>query len=203
MGTPLSSIDEAVGALERGGVVVIPTDTVYGLAASSDHPDAIERIFRIKGRSTEKALQLLVGGGEWLERLGRPSDEARALAHRYWPGPLTLVIEAREEVPSPLTRDGKVGLRVPDHPVARQIIARVGVVVASSANRSGEATPDDLASIRSLFGENVDAYVDGGRIESRASTVVDMSGPSAVMKREGAIPTEEIVRALELGFEAG
>ena len=203
MGHKLGSVDAAVEALERGGVVIIPTDTVYGLAASANSPDAIERIFEIKGRPSDKALQLLVAGEEWLERLGRPSAEARTLARRYWPGPLTIVIEAGRDVPAAVGGSGTVGLRVPAHPVALEILDRVGVVAATSANRSGYSTPHDVPSIRLLFGEEIDVYVDAGRIEGRASTVVDLtrSGPS--IAREGAIPSREIMRALGFEFEAG
>lgn len=199
----LSSLEDAVAALERSdGVAVIPTDTVYGLVARMDRPDAIQRVFEIKGRSEEKALQILVPSDDWLVRLGRPSEVARKLARRYWPGPLTIVIEAGENVPAPLTQGGRIGMRSPAHPLAQEVIVRSGVLAATSANRSGETTPLDVASIRSLFGDNVDVYVDGGRIETRASTVVDVTETSAVVKREGAIPREEILRALEFGFEA-
>jgi L-threonylcarbamoyladenylate synthase len=203
VGAPLSIVDEAVAALAHGGVVVVPTDTVYGLAAGADRPEAVERIFELKVRPSEKAVQVLVPGEEWLERLGRPTAYARRLAHRYWPGPLTLIVNASSAAPTAVTSGGTIGLRVPAHPLALKILDRAGAIAATSANRTGEQTPDDISTIRALFGDDVDVYVDGGRIAGVASTVVDTTGPSPVVVREGVVPAEEILRAHERGFEAG
>ncbi len=203
MGATLSVLDEAAGAIGRGGVIVVPTDTVYGLAAGPDHAEAVDRIFSLKGRPSDRSLQLLVPGDEWLERFGRPSADARLLARRYWPGPLTIVVAASPQAPQAVTSEGTIGLRVPAHGLTRELLQRTGPLVATSANRSGEPTPHDVASIRALFGVDVDVYVDGGRIEGTASTVVDSTGTEVVIVRDGAVPATEIMRALECGFEAG
>ena len=194
MGAALSGIDEAAEAIARGGVVVLPTDTVYGLAADADRPEAIQRIFALKRRPVDKSLQLLVPGEEWLERLGTPSGDARLLARRYWPGPLTIVIQSES---------GTVGLRVPANELTLELLRKTGPLAATSANRSGAETPSNIESIRELFGDEVDVYVDGGRIEGRASTVVDATGSEVGIVREGVVPASEIARALECGFEAG
>lgn len=195
MGEALTILEDAVSALVRGGVVVIPTDTVYGLAAKADNDEAVDRIYELKGRPRDKALQVLVPDVTWLDRLGHPSDEVRVLAECFWPGPLTIVM--------PTDADTTVGLRMPDHPLALEVLEGAGAVAATSANRSGEETPSDAASIRELFGDGVDVYVDGGTIEGVVSTVVDMTGPEPLVVREGALTADEITRALGGRFEAG
>jgi L-threonylcarbamoyladenylate synthase len=194
VGEALTTVEEAVAALVRGGVVVIPTDTVYGLAAKADNAEAVERIYELKGRPREKALQLLVPDLTWLDRFGHPSAAARTLAERFWPGPLTIVV--------PGDAGDTVGLRMPDHPLALEVLKVAGAVAATSANRSGEQTPRDLGSIREVFADAVDVYLDGGVIDGTASTVVDMTGAEPLVLREGALTVDEITRALGGRFEA-
>lgn len=203
MGPPLSSIDRAVAALEAGGVVVVPTDTVYGLVAKADLSDAVDRIFEIKGRPQAKTLQLLVADAGSLDRFGRPGDEARRLADRYWPGPLTIIVVASDRAPASVTSEGTVGIRMPDHDTALEVVRRVGPLAATSANRSNEPTPAELAAIRSIFAAGVDVYLDGGRIEGRASTIVDVTQERPILVREGAISADEIAMAAGFGFESG
>jgi tRNA threonylcarbamoyl adenosine modification protein (Sua5/YciO/YrdC/YwlC family) len=181
------ALDDAVAALERGGVVVVPTETVYGLAARPDRPEAIARIFELKGRSSDKVLQLLVPGAEWLDRLSSPTETARFLAAEHWPGPLTLVVIASESAPDPVVSDGSVGLRVPNHPIATELLRRGGPLAATSANRSGDPTPTSVDEIRAVFGDGVDVYLDGGVIAGAASTVVDATNETPVILRAGAI----------------
>lgn len=203
MGAALNAIDEAAEAISRGGVVVLPTDTVYGLAADAASAEAVDRIFALKGRPSDKSLQLLVPAENWLERLGKPSEGARLLARRYWPGPLTIIVRASAQAPVQVISESTIGLRVPAHQLTAELLRRTGPLAATSANRSGEATPQDVESIRSIFGDGVDVYIDGGRIEGTASTVVDASGSEIVIVREGGVSAAEITRALEFGFEAG
>ncbi len=179
---------------------MIPTDTVYGLAARADHTDAIDRIYRLKGRPSGKSLQLLVPDVTWIDRVGRPSENARVLAARFWPGPLTIVVPANEDS-GPF--GDTVGLRVPAHPLALEVLERAGAVAATSANRSGQQTPNNVASIRELFGDDVDVYIDGGTVDGVGSTVVDMTGAEPLVVREGAISRDDILHALGWRFEAG
>jgi tRNA threonylcarbamoyl adenosine modification protein (Sua5/YciO/YrdC/YwlC family) len=192
-----------VAALERGGLAVIPTDTVYGVVAAADRVDAVERIFALKERATSKSLQLLVEQEDAIEIYGHPSREARRLASRYWPGPLTIVVRASERAPNSVLSGLTIGLRMPDHAIALEIIRSTGPLAASSANRSGEPTPGSLVEIRSTFGSAIDVYVDGGTIVGRASTVVDVTRPDPVVLREGAIAADEIMRVAGFGFETG
>ena len=199
-----ADVDAAVDALDRGDVVVIPTETVYGLAARLDRPAAIEKIFALKERAAEKVLQVLVFDATWLAKLGEPSSGAIRVATGCWPGPLTLVVRAREGVPAAATRGGTVGIRVPDHPLARAVIGRAGPLAASSANLAGRPTPPRPDEIRTLFGDRVAVYLDGGEIAAGGSTVLDVSGGEPRLVREGPLPFAH-VRALYAGsrFERG
>lgn len=188
-------VEAAVAAVRRGGLVVFPTDTVYGLGSRPD-PQAVERIFALKERAPERVLQLLVPSVEWVERVAVPDDRARKLIAAFFPGPLTLVLPASGEAPEAVAGGGAVGIRIPAHPVALELLAAAGPLAATSANRSGEPTPSDVASIRALFGSSVDAYVDGGTIEGRASTVVDLTGAEPMVLREGSIASDELARVL-------
>jgi tRNA threonylcarbamoyl adenosine modification protein (Sua5/YciO/YrdC/YwlC family) len=185
-------VDDAVAALDRGDVVVLPTETVYGLAARVDRPEAIEKIFELKGRSAEKVLQVLVPDATWLERVGDPSGAARRLADEFWPGPLTLVVRAKPDTPAVVMKDGAVGVRVPDNATTRSILARIGPVAASSANIAGEPTPDNIDAIRELFGDGVAVYIDGGTIRGSGSTVVDVSSGEMKLIREGPLTFDRV-----------
>ncbi len=185
-------LDEAVAALDRGDVIVLPTETVYGLAARVDRPEAIEKIFDLKGRDASKVLQVLVPGADWLDRLALCSEGARRVARAFWPGSLTLIVPAKDDVPDILTKDGGIGIRVPDHPLALEILTRTGPVAASSANRSGQDTPARIDEIREIFGSAVAEYVDGGTIVGTGSTVVDMTKDEPALIRGGPVSFEGV-----------
>jgi tRNA threonylcarbamoyl adenosine modification protein (Sua5/YciO/YrdC/YwlC family) len=188
--------DDAVSAIARGDLVVLPTETVYGVAAKVDRADAIERIFELKGRDTEKVLQALCPDASWLERLGDPSNAAAALARAFWPGPLTLVVRARDDAPGTVVKDGTVGVRVPDSPATLAVLRRSGAVAATSANRSGEPTPDNIDAIRELFGDAIAVYLDGGAIVGTGSTVIDLSSDEPKLLREGPISFDRVKSVL-------
>lgn len=170
---------------------MVPTETVYGLVARPTR-ELVAKIFELKRRPPEKSVQLLIPGIDHLERLGVPSRSAKTLADGFWPGPLTLVVEAREGAPDALVEGGRIGLRVPGHPIALDVLARCGPLAASSANRSGEETPADIEGVREIFGSDVDGYVDGGHIVGVGSTVVDVSGERALILREGPISSADV-----------
>ena len=194
-----SSPDEiarAVQVLREGGVIAIPTDTVYGLAAALDHPQAIVRIFEIKGRDETKALPVLVSSTDMLSRLTRTmSDVARRLADAFWPGALTLVVKATDNVPEVVRRGGPtVGLRMPDNSIAQAIIAGAGGALAvTSANRSGQPEARSAEDVRGILGSEVDTVVDGGPSPlAFPSTVIDVSGERVRILRTGAISVERL-----------
>jgi L-threonylcarbamoyladenylate synthase len=187
---------QAIEILQAGGVIALPTDTVYGIAASVDHPAAIERIFSIKGRAGTKALPVLIDAVAQLERFSAAlSDEARDLAAAFWPGALTIVVQAAAWVPDVILRGGgTVGLRMPDCADTLAIIAGAGGALAvTSANRSGDREARSATEVQRVLGTRLDLIVDGGPSPSAApSTVVDASGPRLTVLRVGAISSARI-----------
>jgi L-threonylcarbamoyladenylate synthase len=206
-------VARAARALRAGGVVAMPTDTVYGLAAAIDRPAAIARLYALKDRPAEKAIPVLLDDVSRLEQVapGLPSA-AKVLADRFWPGALTLVVPALETLPAPIASSAEggvrtVGVRVPDHALARAIIAAAGGAVAvTSANRSGAEPALNAPDAAALLTKDQDIVVDGGQATGGvASTVVLVSGTSTVILREGAISKAELEaarRSGELGTSA-
>jgi L-threonylcarbamoyladenylate synthase len=191
---PTLSVDEAAAIIGRGGVLVIPTETVYGLAVRPD-AQGVERIFEIKDRPQSKSLQLLIPDASFLDRLGHPSANARVLADTFWPGPLTIVVPSSGDAPDAVTADGTIGLRVPAHPLALDLLAQTGPLAASSANRSGEPTRSTVKEIRAIFGTSVDGYLDGEYIDGPGSTVVSFDGEEPIVLRAGVLSAERIAAA--------
>jgi len=162
-------------------VVVLPTDTVYGLAARLDRPEAIQRIFEIKKRSHSKPLPVLVADLQQADGLGKWSPEALKAAVE-WPGPLTLVLPSMRAL-AVLGGDGKsVALRAPNHPFALGVLRVCGPLATTSANISGENTPPGLDAIAASLGEAVDLFVDGGILNSPASRIISFVGDPRVLR---------------------
>ena len=131
--------------------------------------------------------------------LAAPSDAARRLAARYWPGPLTVILPSGPSAPALLVRGGGIGVRAPDHPVAQALVAASGPLAATSANLTGEPTPSTVGPLRDVFGSAVDVYVDGGTIDAIPSTVVDLRGPTPLIVRSGVITSGDVERAIGAG----
>lgn len=193
----MSTLEEATAALERGALVVIPTDTVYGLAAHLGHPDAIARIFEAKGRPPEKPIPVLGASLAQLSDVAVFDERARKLAARFWPGPLTLILPRAEGFTTDLGGDETrtVGVRVPKEPRVLELLGMTGPLAVTSANRSGEAEATSLEEARAALGESVAAYVDGGRCVGTPSTIVFLVGERRLL-REGLIPSEVVVQIL-------
>jgi L-threonylcarbamoyladenylate synthase len=192
-------IQTAAGLLHRGLVVAYPTDTLYGLAVDPRDPDAVTRLFALKGRGGTSALTLIAADMAHVRAAGEMTDAAERLAERWWPGPLTIVVCARPIVARETLAGGTtVGIRVPHHGVAIALARAAGFpITATSANRSGQpaaVTADDVA--RSLPG--VDAIVDAGRVAGGApSTIVDASTVPVVLLREGVVPWSKVLESLQ------
>jgi L-threonylcarbamoyladenylate synthase len=190
------AIQEAAKWILSGGVVAIPTDTLYGLAVDPFSADAVARVFAVKGRSAERALPLIAAdAAQVAAHLGRLSGDGERLTARFWPGPLTLLVAA----PRALVRDvsggtGKVGVRVPADDVARAICAAVGrPITATSANVSGEAATSDPATVERTLGDRIDLLIDTGPTPGGApSTIVDATGERTALVRAGALAWDEI-----------
>ncbi len=193
-------IRQAATHLEAGRVIAIPTDTVYGLAASLGHPEALEEIYAIKGRDAGKALPVLLDGPERIDRWAVDVPEsARRLAKMYWPGALTIVVNASADVPYGIHRGaGTVGLRVPDNAIARAVIAAAGGGLAvTSANLSGRSEARSAGEVRESLGERLAMVLDGGpSSDGVPSTVVDLTGVDFRILRQGAISSDDLERAL-------
>jgi len=194
------SIEQAVAALERGEVIAIPTETVYGVCALPT-PDGVERLIAVKQRSAEKGIQLLVDTLEQVRQLAVVTRSAEQLAARFWPGGMTLVLERRADVDlTPLLGGGRstLGLRLPDHDVPRAIARRLGPIAASSANVSGEPDATTPVLVQRSLGDVLTLVIDDGPVRGGTpSTVVDCSDADAPVRvlREGAISAQDIAAA--------
>lgn len=189
-------VDRAARIISSGGLIVYPTETVYGIGADARNTKAIGRIPLVKGRYERKPILVLVGSREAVtEWASEVSGNARALMNAFWPGPLTLVFRARDDVSELLTAGtGTVGLRCSPDAFCRELIRRSGKAITStSANRTGEPTGATVEEIAGQL-DGIDLYLDAGPLGGRLpSTVVDVSGPAPRLVREGAIAGSELL----------
>jgi L-threonylcarbamoyladenylate synthase len=192
---------DAIEVLRRGGVVALPTDTVYGIAVALDVPGGIERLFHVKRRPPDRGIMLLLDAASQAAAVGVMGPAAAALADACWPGGLTVVVPQRPDVPLPAALTGgtpTIGLRVPDHDAPRALAAALGPLPTTSANVSGLPEAHDAAEILTQLGEGIDLIVDGGPARGGPpSTVVDCTGERPVILREGAIPSARIAAILD------
>lgn len=188
-----TQIEAAARQLHAGGVVAFPTETVYGLGADATNPQAVRKIFEIKGRPAGHPLIVHIADAALLDRWAREIPEAaRRLAERFWPGPLTLILRRQPHVPDAVTGgQDTVGLRVPDHPVALALLQELGpekALAAPSANRFGRISPTKTAHVRAEFAAGVDRVLDGGPCRvGLESTIVSFVGGTPLLLRPGGI----------------
>jgi L-threonylcarbamoyladenylate synthase len=191
----------AVDVLRGGGIVGLPTDTVYGIAVALSTPDGIERLYAAKRRPLDKGIVLLLDDAGQAARIGRMTPAAAALAAAAWPGGLTIVVPQRADVPLPSELTGgaaTIGLRVPDHDAPRAVARALGPLPTTSANVSGLPEASDAAGILAQLGDAVDLVVDGGPAPGGpASTVVDCSGADPIIARHGAVPAADVIAILD------
>lgn len=190
-------VEEAAGILRNGGLAVIPTDTVYGLAAHLDHPRAIAAIFEAKGRPPEKPIPVLGSDVEQLSSVAMFDDRAQHLAARLWPGPLTLILPRAPGFGTDLGGDEhrNVGVRVPKQPLALELLRATGPLAVTSANRSGEKEAMTIEEASEVLGDSVSCYLDGGRCVGVPSTIVFLAGERRLL-REGTIPAALVTQIL-------
>ena len=195
-----SAIDRAAQALLAGDLVVVPTDTVYGVAAALSRPDAVERIFRAKGRPPEKPIALLVDRIEDVERVAASIPEiAEKLMARFWPGGLTLILPRVSSVPDVVAAGGPtIAVRMPDHPVPRALIRRLGEPLpTTSANRSGRPSPTDAMQAVNELDDYVSIVLDAGPAPGGVeSTVIDPTVSPPIVYRVGSVSIEALEEAL-------
>jgi len=194
----LEGLAVASEAVTDGGLICFPTDTVYGLGCDPLDALAIEKILATKGRG-QKAMPVLVRGMQDAEHLAVFSENARRLAERYWPGPLTIVLPAKDHVPSILAPEGTIGLRSPRHTICQQLLGLCsGNLVGTSANLTGKPPAISVEQIVEQLGKHVDVVVDGGKSPvGIASTVVDLTQNHLIIIREGQVSRLEILSFLK------
>ena len=182
-------IEEAIEAIAEGLVVGLPTDTVYGIGVDPQNEAAVARLYELKGRPAHKPVGLLVADVAQAQEIGVLSDAAAELAARHWPGALTLVVTPRVVLPDWVGDRylRTVGIRVPDHPVALELLRRTGPLAVTSANRSGEPEAMSDVEARAIFGGGVAVYLEGKCPGGAPSTVVDATGAGLVVLREGPV----------------
>lgn len=192
------SIALALQTLREGGLVAFPTDTVYGLGALANLETAVTRLYAAKGRDADKALPILIAGSSQLEWVARGlTVEIWRLAEVFWPGPLTLVVTKRLALPEAVSPYETVGVRVPDHPVARALLRAAGPMAVTSANRSGEKNCPTAVEVLGGLSGRFELLLDGGETPGgEPSTVVDCSLPGFPILRAGPISAQEINAAL-------
>jgi L-threonylcarbamoyladenylate synthase len=198
-------IASAVGTLKAGRLVVMPTDTVYGIGADAFDSAAVSSLLAAKGRGRDMPVGVLVGSWHTIEGLvyAMP-DGARDLIRAFWPGALSLVVTQAPSLQWDLgDARGTVMLRMPLHPVAIELLREVGPMAVSSANVSGQPAAVDAGEARRQLGDLVEVYLDAGRSEQQAaSTIVDLTGPTPRILRPGPVSSERIAEVLALDPES-
>ncbi|RIK09373.1 MAG: threonylcarbamoyl-AMP synthase [Acidobacteria bacterium] len=188
----LEVLEDAAEVLLAGGVVGLPTDTVYGIGACASHAGAVEKLFALKQRSRDLALPVLIDSPESARKLARFTPASERLASRHWPGPLTIVLDRRAEFTADLGGDpNSIGLRIPDAEIVRSLARRCGPLAVTSANLSGEPEADSDSVARQTLGDDVDIYLSGSSESAgRPSTVVDARNGLEIL-RTGSLDLSE------------
>lgn len=183
--------------VQVGKLIVFPTDTLYGLACNPTNPAALRDIYAAKGRSTLKALPVLIGTLEQLDQLVENiPPQAQRLMERFWPGALTLVLPKQAHLPSELTPYPGLAVRMPNHPFALELLQALGPLAVTSANLSDQTNPQTAQEVFAQLAGRVDLILDGGKLKiGQASTIVDCTGAEPVLLRAGPIPFETLLQA--------
>ena len=188
------ALQHAVDVLKNGGLVAFPTDTVYGLAALPTNAEFVERLYTVKGRESTRAIAILLSSPAELEEVSvEPSKIALELAKTYWPGPLTLIVPRHPDLPDILSPNPTIGVRVPDHEFALDLLRTVGPLGVTSANISGGENTNTAQEVLYQLEGKIHLVIDGGESPgSIPSTVVDCTSLEPVILRPGPIDLEDI-----------
>ncbi len=203
---PLSHIQQQVESgisiLKQGGVIAFPTDTVYGLGAWANIYQAVERVYKVKERPRNMALPLILARTSQITEVAYPVPPVTwLLTHSFFPGALTIVLYKSDSVPDIITAGGRtVAVRIPAHPIPIALAEGVGApIVGTSANLSGKPSPLTADEVYSQFSGKIDLVIDGGKCPGgKESTIIDVTGETPVVLREGAISREELERVCEI-----
>ena len=189
------AIQQALKVLQAGGLVAFPTDTVYGVGALAFDGKAVESIYKAKDRPIEKAIPILIGDAEDITKIssGVPLM-AKKLAERFWPGPLTIVVPKHLSLPDSVSATNTVGVRVPDHIVARSVLRAAGPMAVTSANLSGQPSPSTAQEVFAQLNGRIALILDGGKTPGGVpSTLVDCTGSQPIVVRQGPISLNQIL----------
>ncbi|ARE74540.1 L-threonylcarbamoyladenylate synthase [Streptomyces avidinii] len=190
-----TGLREAASAVRRGELVVLPTDTLYGIGADAFSPEAVHDLLAAKGRGRGMPTPVLIGSPNTLHGLVTDfSEQAWELVDAFWPGALTLVAKHQPSLAWDLgDTGGTVAVRMPLHPVAIELLTEVGPMAVSSANLSGHPAPEDCDAAREMLGDSVSVYLDGGPTPGiQPSSIVDVTGKVPVLLREGALTADQL-----------
>lgn len=189
------ALETASEKLHNGGIIAIPTDTVYGFAALVSDETAIEKLYRIKEREQNKSIAVLLGDAEQASLIAHKfPTKAQRLAKTYWPGALTIIIRKKAGLPANLTSNDLVGLRIPDHAFTRDLIRMTGPLAVTSANISGQPPAKSVPDFLNILGPQLDMIIDGGPCRGGVpSSVINCETEPAVVLRAGAVSEEELL----------
>ena len=190
-----NGIQKAISVIKKGGVLIFPTDTVYGIGCDPYNKDAVEKIYEIKSRKNTKFLPVLVHSKNIAEQIAFFDDKSKKIADKFWPGPLTIILKIKDnKLKKSLNVKDKIALRVPNHKCTLALLKESKFLVGTSANISGQASftnPDECS--RNL--KNYDLFLDGGKINSETeSTIIEIENKKIKIIREGSLNKEEIMK---------
>jgi L-threonylcarbamoyladenylate synthase len=197
------SLEHALAALTRGEVIVFPTETLYGLGANALNSRAVDKVFQLKGRDRHNPIPVLIADPTMLDMVVATIPTiAKALMDTFWPGPLTLVLPARSDIPKPLLNaNGGIGVRISSEPIATQLVAGLGrPLTATSANPSGKQPAQTVAEAKGYFSDTIEVFIDGGTLVSKTgSTVAEVLVSEVKIIREGEIAASALAQAIGRG----
>lgn len=194
----LGLAQQASGILEAGGLIVAPTETRYGLLCRADDGDMLQRLYEIKGRPSFMPCSVFVKSMEQLSRWVVITKKVEKIAAAFWPGSVTMVLEAKADFPEPVVSEGKIGIRFSPEPFIVELLKKVDFpVTATSANFSGAGDMVAISEIVDSFENKVDLYLDGGARDGATSTVVDMTTEPPKLLRSGAVEFEKIMEVIK------
>lgn len=189
-----AGIEKAAQIIQSGGVVVFPTDTVYGVGCDPRNHDAVKKIYKIKGRDRTKHLPVLAYSKKDIEGIAFFDRQSEKIAAKFWPGPVTLILKVKDEkIEESLDLEGKIAVRVPDHPCTQRLLEKCRLLVGTSANFAGQTSSGDPADIVAKF-SGYDMLLDGGQITNPCeSTIAEVTDNELKIVREGKIKLESLV----------
>ncbi|MFQ5328487.1 MAG: L-threonylcarbamoyladenylate synthase [Thermodesulfobacteriota bacterium] len=190
-----AALAKAKAIVEQGGIIAYPTETFYGLGVNPYNENAVKRLFHLKGRDFDKPISILVKDAVMLQQVAADIPPvARKFIRQFWPGPLTIILQASPQIPPLLTAStGKIGVRVSDNPTTQKLLDTIDrPLTTTSANPTGRISPVMAEEVAGYFDDNLDLILDGGQLPGRlGSTVVDVTGGTVVIVREGEIAAEK------------